>query len=229
MIARGSARALPALAVRVLLLAQCLLLLTQCSSQPAPAAESNTTPAPPLTPVLSVKELMEHIIDPTADWIFDAAVIDVTAKGVKTTVPTSDEDWLRVERGALLLAEASNLLKMPRAMAPAGAAGTAPLKPGEPAPELSPAEIEAKVNANRDLWNKHADELRTVALASLTVVKARNVDGLFQIGSDIDKACENCHLEFWYPGDKEAVLADQKKKATYGASTPNSQPPTSKK
>ena len=209
MIARRGARALLALAVGVPLLAQ-------CSSPPAPAPASNTTPAPALTPVLSVKELMEHIIDPTADWIFDAAVIDVTAKGVKTTVPTTDEDWLRVERGAMLLAEASNLLKIPRAMVPPGAAGSPPVKPGEPAPELSPAEIEAKVNANRDLWNKHADELRTVALASLTVVKARNVDGLFQIGSDIDKACENCHLEFWYPGDKEAVLADQKKKVTYG-------------
>ena len=216
MIAPCSARARLARAVRVLLLAQCLLLLSQCTSQPAPAPTSTTTPAPPLTPVLSVKELMEHIIDPTADWIFDAAVVDVSAKGVKTTVPTTDEEWLRVERGALLLAEASNLLKMPRAMAPSGAAGTTPLKPGEPAPELSPAQIEAKVNANRDLWNKHADELRTVALASLTVVKARNVDGLFQIGSEIDKACENCHLEFWYPGDKEAVLADQKKKVTYG-------------
>ena len=216
MIAGGGARTRLAPAVHVLFLAQCLLLLTQCTSQPAPAPASNTTPASPLTPVLSVKELMEHIIDPTTDWIFDAAVIDVTDQGVKTTVPKTDEEWLRVERGALLLAEASNLLKMPRAMAPPGAAGSTPLKPGEPAPELSPAEIEAKVNANRDLWNKHADELRTVALASLTVVKARNVDGLFQIGSDIDKACENCHLEFWYPGDKEAVLADQKKKVTYG-------------
>ena len=216
MIAGGGARTRLAPAVRVLLLAQCLLLLTQCTSQPAPAPASNTTSAPPLTPVLTVRELMEHIIDPTADWIFDAAVIDVTAQGVKTTVPKTDDDWLRVERGALLLAEASNLLKMPRAMAPPGAAGSAPLRPDELAPELSPAEIEAKVNANRDLWNKHADELRTVALASLTVVKARNVEGLFQIGSDIDKACENCHLEFWYPGDKEAVLADQKKKVTYG-------------
>ena len=213
MIARGSAR--PVLAVRVLLLAQCLIPLTQCTSQPAPAPASSTTPAPTLTPVLTVKELMEHIIDPTADWIFDAAVIDVTDKGVKTTVPTTDEDWLRVERGALLLAEASNLLKMPRAMAPPGTAGATPLNPGEPAPELSPAEIEARVNANRDLWNTHADELRTVALASLTVVRERNVDRLFQMGSDIDKACENCHLEFWYPGDKEAVLADQKKKVTF--------------
>jgi hypothetical protein len=72
------------------------------------------------------------------------------------------------------------------------------------------------VNANRELWNKHADELRSVALASLAVAKARDVDGLFKVGSDIDRTCENCHLEFWYPGDKAAVLADQKKKVTYG-------------
>lgn len=159
---------------------------------------------------------MEHIIDPTADWIFDAAVVDVTAAGVKTTAPASDEEWLRVERGLLLLAEASNLLKMPRAIAPPGAAASTPVKPGEPAPELSPAEIEAKVSADRAMWNTRADEMRTVALASLKTVKSRNVEGLFQIGSDIDRACENCHLEFWYPGDKETVLADQKKKATYG-------------
>ena len=208
MIDLRSARVRWALAVTVLLLAQ-------CSSQPAPAPASNANTPAAMTPVLSVKELMEHIIDPTADWIFDAAVVDVSASGTTTAVPKSDEDWLRVERGAMLLAEASNLLKMPRAMAPPGTAGSTPLKPGEPAPELTPAEIEAKVNANRDLWNRHADELRTVALASLAIVKARNVDGLFQIGSDIDKACENCHLEFWYPGDKEAVLADQKKKVTY--------------
>lgn len=213
MIDRHSARARSALAVSALLLAPCLLLT--CTSQPAPAPASTTTTSP-LTPVLSVKELMEHVIDPTADWIFDAAVIDITVGGIKETVPKTDEEWLRVERGAMLLAEASNLLKMPRRMAPEGAAAVTPLKPGEPAPELSPAEIEARVNAHRDLWNTHADELRTVALATMKTAKARDVDGLFQIGSAIDKACENCHLEFWYPGDKDAVVADQKKKVTYG-------------
>ena len=207
MIDRRSGPACGALAVTVLLLAQ-------CSSQPAPAPTANANAAPALTPVLSVKELMEHIIDPTADWIFDAAVVDVSASGTTTTVPRSDEDWLRVERGAMLLAEASNLLKMPRAMAPPGTAGSTPLKAGEPAPELTPAEIEARVNANRALWNMHADELRTVALASLAIVKARNINGLFQFVSDIDKACENCHLEYWYPGDKQAVLEDAAKRAT---------------
>src|SRR5262245_54272093 len=215
MIVRRSARARRALAVSVLLLAQCLLLV-QCTSGPAPAAATTSSTPSPFTPVLTVKELMEHIVDPTADWIFDAAVINVTTKGVEEIVPKTDEDWLHVERGAMILAEASNLLKMQRAMAPPGTAGATPLRPDEPAPELSPKEIEAKVNANRDLGNKHADELRTVALAAQAIVKKRDVDGLFKIGSDIDRTCENCHLEFWYPGDKAAVLADQKKRVTYG-------------
>jgi hypothetical protein len=161
-----------------------------------------------------VKELMEHIIDPTADWIFDAAVVDVTAKGSVETKPITDDDWLRVERGALLLAEASNLLKMPRAMVPPGSPEPQH-EPGKPAPELAPAEIQAKIDQDRALWNKHADDLRVVALDSLKIVKARDVEGLFKIGSDIDNACENCHLEYWYPGDKQAVLEDRKKTVTY--------------
>ena len=41
-------------------------------------------------------------------------------RDVNHDVPVSDDDWLKVERGFLMLAEASNLLKMPRPVAPAG-------------------------------------------------------------------------------------------------------------
>jgi hypothetical protein len=37
------------------------------------------------------------------------------------------------------------------------------------------------------------------------IVQARDVDALFDAGSRIDAACENCHLPFWYPGDRNAV------------------------
>ena len=191
------------------------LAVASCTSAPdPPASASGASDEAALTPVLSVQELMEKIIDPTADWIFDAAVVDVSAQGTVETKPISDEDWLRVERGALLLAEASNLLKMPRHMVPPGTpvdAGNG----GANAPELSPAEIEAKVNKNRALWNTHADQLRIVALDSLRAVKARDPEALFKVGSDIDRACENCHLEYWYPGDRKAVLAEQRSRVTY--------------
>jgi hypothetical protein len=202
----------------------------QCSSKPA-ATSTAATPAAPsldssLAPTLSVKELMEHIIDPTSDWIFDAAVIDITRKGVTETKPLSDDDWLKVERGGYVLAESTNLLKIPRRMVPADEEGK-PHQPGEP--ELPPEQIQAKIEKDRALWYKHADGLKAAALEAVQVAKARDLDGLFKVGDKVDKACEACHLEYWYPGDREAVLKDQNSKVTYDAPKPSSSGAASKK
>src|SRR6187551_2182038 len=111
-----------------------------CTSKPTSATTTAATPAAPsldssLAPTLSVKELMEHFVDPTSDWIFDAAVIDISKKGITETKPLSDDDWLKVERGGYVLAESTNLLKIPRRMVPADEEGK-PHQPGEP--ELPP-------------------------------------------------------------------------------------------
>jgi len=185
------------------------LLLPGCGQ---PTSVPAVAEAPSFTPVLSVKELMEHIVDPVADWIFDAAVIDVSEKGTVETLPLTDEDWTRVERGAMILAESANLLKMPRTMVPPGDES---LKKESGGPELTPAEIEAKIKKDPNLWAKHADGLRQVAIESLAVIKSRDAQALFDVGDRIDKACESCHLEYWYPGDKKAVLEDQQKRVTY--------------
>ena len=173
---------------------------------------SAAAPPPTLTPVVSVKELMENIIDPIADNVFDAVATDVTAKGIVETKPVTDDDWAKVRQGAVTLAEGTNLLKMPRPVAPPGDKNNSG---GANAPELSPEQIQAKIDQDRALWNKHADELREEAIKILEIVKARNADALFQAGSRLDKVCENCHLEYWYPGDKKAVLEDEAKRATF--------------
>ena len=56
--------------------------------------------------------------------------------------------------------------------------------------------------------------LRAEAIRIIEMVMARNVDALFDAGSRLDQACENCHLEYRYPGDKKAVLEDERKRAT---------------
>jgi len=150
-------------------------------------------------------------VDPIADNIFDAVGSDVTAKGLVETRPTTNDDWAKVKIGAVTLAEGSNLLKMPRPIAPPGDKNNSG---GPNAPELSPEQIQAKVDADRSLWNKHADELRDAGLRVMEIVKKKDADALFQAGSELDKVCENCHLEYWYPGDRKAVLEDEAKRAT---------------
>ena len=58
------------------------------------------------------------------------------------------------------------------------------------------------------------------ALESLAIARARDAKRLFDAGDKIDRACESCHLEFWYPGDKKLVLENQGKTVTYDKSTP---------
>jgi len=56
---------------------------------------------------------------------------------------------------------------------------------------------------------------RDEAIRIIEMVMARNVDALFDAGSRLDQACENCHLEYWYPGDKETVLRERRARVTF--------------
>jgi hypothetical protein len=183
-------------------------------SKPAPA-ESPSVAAPLLgemTPVVSVKELMENMIDPLADNIFDAVWWDTTGKGVVEHRPQTDEDWAKVKTGAVTLAEGIYLLKVPRPFAPAGVLNNS-LGPNPP--ELSPTEIKAKVDNDPVLWIAKIQALRNVSLEVLEIVKKKDANALWQAGGDLDEACEACHLEYWYPGDKATVLADKKARARF--------------
>jgi hypothetical protein len=162
---------------------------------------------------LTIKDLMAHFIDPTADFVFDAVVFDVSDKGTNHTSPANEEDWAKVERGAWQLAESANLLMIPRQAESSGPA--TPRKPGEPAPELSGPEIDAKIAADRQKWNRYSDALRVASLKALEMVKTRKAESILDAGTEIDRACESCHLEYWYPGDKAAVEADAAKKVTF--------------
>lgn len=184
-------------------------LASQCGSS-KPAAPATPDPAlwGDLKPVVSVKELMESEIDPLADNIFDAVATDITAKGVVEKEPKTDDDWAKVRIGAVVLAESANLLKIPRPFAPPGDLNNSG---GPNAPELSPDQIQAKVDANKALWNSHAENLRAVALEVMDIVKRKDANALLIAGGKLDEACENCHLEYWYPGDRKFIEGREKK------------------
>jgi cytochrome c556 len=190
------------------------LTWSQCSKAAPPARQSA---APILmgggmTPVVSVKELMANMIDPVADNIFDAVWWDVTSKGIVEYRPRTDEDWEKVKTGAVTLAEGIYLLKVPRLFTPPGDVNNSL---GPHPPELSPTQIKEKLDKDPVLWTAKIEALRNVAREVIEVVKKKDVDGLFRASGDLDEACEACHLEYWYPGDKAAVLADRNARARF--------------
>lgn len=160
----------------------------------------------------SIRELMEGIIDPAADVLFDAVAIDVTAAGVSKTAPATDEQWKHVRRNALLLAEATNLLKMPGRLVapPTPIAGLENEPPG--LGDLTPPEIQRLIDSDPATFNRLAQGLADAAQLALKAADARNVDDLFASGEPIDQACENCHIRYWYPKEKPpAALSGRKK------------------
>jgi hypothetical protein len=178
------------------------LLVSACSSsKPIPAPDHTSELWGDLKPVVSVKELMKYMIDPVADNIFNAVGTVVTKDGIVNTEPKTDEDWEKIQIGAVSLAEGAYLLKVRRPFAPPGDLNNST---GPNAVELSPAQITAKVERDPVEWNARIETLRNASLAVLDIVKRKDVGALWDAGEIVDTACENCHRSYWYPGEDAA-------------------------
>ena len=202
---------------------------SQCSkSAPSPPhADAPARLIGDMKAVVSVKELMASMIDPVADNIFDAVWWETTKSGSIEHRPRSEEDWEKIRIGAVTIAEGIYLLKVPRPFAPPGDVNDSI---GPNAPELSPAQIQAKLEKDPVLWEAKIEALRNVALATLEAVNRKDVNAVFEAAADLDVACENCHLDYWYPGDKETVLRERQARATFGkpGAAPKSAAPSKK-
>ncbi len=168
-----------------------------CQSKPAATQEPPPPPPPQYDTTATIKDLMLSIVDPSADVVWLSVTTVVGANGTVETVPKTDEDWLKIRHGAIALAEATNLLMMP---------GRHVARPGEksetPGVELEPEEMEALINMDRTTWNARAKDLHTAALAIIDAVDAKNSEKVFEVGEQIERACESCHMHYWYPNEK---------------------------
>jgi hypothetical protein len=150
-------------------------------------------------PTATIKDIMDSIVDPSADAIWESVETVVNAKGIDERQPRTDEDWAAVRKRAVALVEAPNLLVMD---------GRHVAQPGEKAQnnsvELTPEEIDAAIKQDRQAWIDLAHKLQDAALPALKATNDRNVEALLDAGEHIDVACENCHLKYWYPPSKQA-------------------------
>lgn len=145
-------------------------------------------------PRASVVEIMDAMVMPAANVLWNAVGVTVTEAGVIENAPETDEDWQRLRWSAIALAESTNVLLVPgRRIAPPGTVHE------ESDPSLSPDEIEALIEERWPAWVGMAHVLDAAALEAQQAIDARDVDKLVEVGGTIDAACESCHLQFWYP------------------------------
>lgn len=180
-----------------------VLIAVACSSpKPAtPAAAVVSAPGANFRVTGTIKDIMDGIVDPSADYLWDSVATIVTKKGTEERRPRTDEDWKNVRRRAIALIEAPNLLIME---------GRKVAKPGEksenPGIELGPEDIQQVIDGDRATFIERAHALQDAGMKALAAIDKKDVDGLSDAGETIDEACEQCHLKYWYPPDAEARL-----------------------
>src|SRR5712691_7989576 len=117
-------------------------LVAQPAKPAAPAAPRPRVAAPRSTfkPTATVKDLMDFIVIPSSEALFNAVGSTTGANGAEEHAPKTDADWAAVRQRAMLLIEAGNLLTIP-ARHVAGPKD----KSNNPGSELEPAEMDALV------------------------------------------------------------------------------------
>jgi hypothetical protein len=172
---------------RVLFLLICSLLVLASACAPRQAA-------PEYRATSTIKDLMDSVVDPNSDYLWDSVSTETSAKGTVDKAPRTDQEWAEERRHGIALLEATNLLQMP---------GRTVAKPGEqaehPGIEETPEAIQEAIDHDRASWNKYALGLYDATAIMMKAIDAKNAAGVLDAGDGLDKACEQCHQHYWYP------------------------------
>jgi hypothetical protein len=139
-----------------------MMWLSGCEAPPPPAPPA----AAPYTTTLDVKQVMQWVIDPATDVIWDSVKSIITEKGTQEIAPHTDADWDKVRDGAATLMEASNALM-----------------------------IDGRARDKKE-WMTAAHRLGDAANQALKAAQAKNTEALFNEGGNIYKACAACHSRY---------------------------------
>jgi hypothetical protein len=168
-----------------------------------PLAGAGCSKAPPqdsgLLRPATIKDIMDSMVDPSGEFVFESIQEIADEHGITEKAPRTDEEWEDVRHRLLVLLEAPNLLTME---------GRQVARPGEkssnPQVENEPAEIQKLLDADRPSFIRRARRLQDAAALGIQAVDVKDKDALFKAIDGSDKACEGCHLHYWYPNDQRA-------------------------
>jgi hypothetical protein len=171
-----------------------LFWLTAVLSVVASAASNPLEIYRHVRPSETIKKIMDSMINPNAEALWDSVASCVTLKHVQENSPRNDVDWKELRRRASKLMLAVHLLAVP---------GRPVAEPGDqsrnPSIELSPENIDALINEDRRAWRTLVHRLQTSTTLVMNAINERNVTELRSANDALNVACEQCHQKYWYP------------------------------
>jgi hypothetical protein len=150
----------------------------------------------------TIKDIMHSMVNPSGEFLFKSVQEIADEHGTREKAPQTDADWEDVRNHLSVLLDAPNLLTTEGRMA-----ARPKDRSSNPQVENEPEEVQKLLDADRQGFVRRARRLHDAAAVAMKAVDAKDKDALFHALDGIDKACESCHLHYWYPNDKRAQEA----------------------
>ncbi|MGE0590948.1 MAG: hypothetical protein AB7G23_03215 [Vicinamibacterales bacterium] len=135
----------------------------------ARAAREAAPPAPiaaTVTPVATVRQIMNAITGPAATAVYEAVSTTIDADGITEVAPETDEDWAALADSAAALIESGNLLLM---------SGRA---------------------VDQGDWVTMTKAFMDAGQEALRAAEAQDTEGILTAGSTVNETCDSCHARY---------------------------------
>jgi len=139
--------------------------LSACSA-PEETQTAATAGAPAYNTSLNVTEVMNLVLEPASDILWDSGGWILDASGYEELYPTTDEGWAYVRAQAAIIVESGNMLALP---------GRA---------------------EDNDAWMIYAAGLSEAGVLAMEAAAAQNEDDFFQAGAQLYSVCTACHQAY---------------------------------
>jgi len=119
-----------------------------------------------ITPVASVKQIMNGIVGPAANRIFGSVGTVISDKGTVEKAPHTDDEWEAVGNDAAALIESGNLILMN---------GRA---------------------VDKGDWVRMSQAMIDAGKIVLRAAEAKSPDKVFESGEALNESCDTCHQKY---------------------------------
>lgn len=122
--------------------------------------------APSAPPVATIKQIMNAIVLPNANVIYNAVGTTIDGTKVEETVPKNDKEWAAVSDSAAAIVESGNMLL-----------------------------VGDRLIDKRE-WLSYTQRFIAAGKAALAAANAKKPDGVLAAGGDLNETCDACHEKY---------------------------------
>lgn len=140
-------------------------ILAACSA-PEESEPVASTDTPAFNTSLDVTEIMNLVLEPASDILWDSGGWVLDASGYEELYPTTDEGWDYVRAQAAVVVESGNMLALP---------GRA---------------------EDNDAWMIYAEGLSAAGILAMEAAASQNEEDFFQAGAQLYSVCTACHQAY---------------------------------